>query len=247
MTRAKRTVAWWLAVGLAITALTMAPTVANAAEPDPVLLVHGYRGSATSLGELRTWLLAPAADTNGDGRVDGGGRTRVHTIQFTSQDNKLNAQAIANYATAQGWTRFDVVSHSMGGLSARWFAKFLNGAARIGNYVSLGAPQTGVYTACFFSQSNGGQMCPTSGFLRDLNSGDDTPGTTTAYTSIFSTSDEIVPYTRSRMDGGACHFQVSGLRHDNLIHSPAVTFPLVLAAIDDGADASCPVGGAWRP
>lgn len=119
MTRAKRTGAWWLAIGFAMTALTMAPTVANAAEPDPVLLVHGYRGSATSLGELRTWLLAPAADTNGDGRVDGGGRTIVHTIQFTSQDNKLNAQAIANYATAQGWTRFDVVSHSMGGLSAR--------------------------------------------------------------------------------------------------------------------------------
>jgi len=232
------------ALSLALSAMSMAPAAVAAAGPDPVLLVHGYRGSATSLNELRAWLLAPAVDTNGDGRIDGGGRTEVIALQFSSQDNKVNAQAIAT--ATQGWTRFDVVGHSMGGLSSRWFAKYLNGATRLGNYVALGTPQTGVYTACFFSQSNGGQMCPTSSFLRDLNSGDDTPGDATAYASVFSTSDEVVPYTRSRIES-ACHFQVSGLRHDNLIHSPAVTFPLVLAALDDAPDATCPAGGVWRP
>ena len=244
MTRAKRRtnllVGLWFTLGV----LTIAPATVAAAEPDPVLLLHGYRGTATSLNELQAWLLAPAVDTNGDGRIDGGGRTQVRTLQFTSQDNKVNAAAIAS--ATQDWARFDVVGHSMGGLSSRWFAKFVGGAAKLGNYVSLGTPQTGVYSACFFSQSNGGQMCPSSTFLRDLNSGDDTPGATTAYASIFSTSDEVVPYSRSKIDS-ACHFQVSGLRHDNLIHSPAVTFPMVLAALDDAPDLTCPTGGVWRP
>lgn len=236
MTRAPRLIRLWLAASVAFGALALAPAGAGATGPDPVLLLHGYRGSESSLYELRDWLLAP----------EGGARSVVHTVQLPGQDNRVNAQYVKDYAAARGWTRFDVVGHSMGGLSSRWYAKFLAGTTALNSYVSLGTPQYGVNSACALPEANGGQMCPRSKFLRDLNRGDDTPGAATAYATIYSTSDEVVPYKSSRLDGGACHFQLSGLRHDDLIHSPAVTFPLVLAALDDAPDANCPTGGVWR-
>ena len=49
----------------------------------------------------------------------------------------------------------------------------------------------------------GGQMCPTSSFLRTLNSGDDTPGST-AWTTIYSTNDEVVPNSASRVIWSIC-------------------------------------------
>ena len=96
----------------------------------------------------------------------------------------------------------------MGGLSARQFIKFVKSTATVDSYVSLGTPQYGIYSACILPGWYGGQMCPTSGFLRDLNRGDDTPGRV-AWTPIYSTSDEFVPNSASRLDGGAYDVQVS--------------------------------------
>ena len=59
---------------------------------------------------------------------------------------------------------------------------------------------------------------------------------------VCTMSDE----SRAKLDGGACHFQVSGVTHDGLLHSPTVTFPLVLAALDDVADTTCPAGGVYK-
>jgi triacylglycerol lipase len=218
-----------LLIALAVLAVAASPV--HGATPDPILLVHGFRGSASNFSELAPWL-------------DARGRTVV-ALSLPSQDNKVNAQYIKDQIAAHGWTRVDLVMHSMGGLSGRYLIKSLGGAASVQAYVSLGAPQYGVYPACALPAFYGGQMCPWSSFLSALNSGDDTPGGS-AWGTIYSRNDEIVPYDRSRLDGGACHYQVSGISHDGLLHSPSVTFPLVLAALDDAADTACPAGGSYR-
>ena len=190
--------------------------VAHAADPDPVLLVHGYRGSPDTWAEMI-------------GRFAAEGRTAV-AIDLPSEDNVVNAAAIRDFIAAQGWARVDIVGQSMGGLSARHFVKFLKTSARIDSYVSLGTPQYGIYSACILPRTYGGQMCPTSSFLRDLNRKDDTPGNA-AWTTIYSTGDEYVPNSSSRLDGGACHVEVVGVSHNEMDNDAGI-FAHVLAAVD---------------
>ena len=189
---------------------------ALAADPDPILLVHGYRGTPGTWAEMIS-------------RFAAAGRTAV-AIDLPGEDNVVNAAAIRDFIAAQGWTKVDLVGHSMGGLSSRQFVKFVNTSAVVDSYVSLGTPQYGIYAACLLPLRYGGQMCPTSSFLRTLNGGDDTPGAT-AWTTIYSTADEYVPNSASRLDGGACHVRVTGVRHNDLDNDAAV-FAHVLAAVD---------------
>jgi hypothetical protein len=51
------------------------------------------------------------------------------------------------------------------------------------------------------------------------------------YTTIYSTDDGLVPTSSSRLDGGACYEQVSGVSHTQLTQNSSV-FLLVLAAAD---------------
>jgi len=189
---------------------------AMAADPDPVLLVHGYRGDPSTWSDMIARFAAE-------------GRTAV-AIDLPSEDNIVNAKAIRDFIADRGWGRVDLVGQSMGGLSARYFVKSLKSTVRIDSYVSLGTPQYGIYAACVLPQSYGGQMCPTSSFLRDLNRKDDTPGNA-AWTTIYSTGDEYVPNSASRLDGGACHVQVSGVGHNEMDNDAGI-FEHVLAAVD---------------
>ena len=206
-----------LAAIVAIAALgSLGTGSAAAAEPDPVLLVHGYRGDPSTWSDMVA-------------RFAGQGRTAI-AIDLPSEDNIVNATAIGSFITARGWKRIDIVGQSMGGLSARQFIKFVKSTVTVDSYVSLGTPQYGIYSACILPGWYGGQMCPTSGFLRDLNRRDDTPGKT-AWTTIYSTADEFVPNSASRLDGGACHVQVSGVGHNDMDNDAGI-FGHVLAAVD---------------
>ena len=190
--------------------------VALAADPDPVLLVHGYRGDPSTFGDMIARFAAQ-------------GRTAV-AIDLPSEDNVVNANAIRDFIAAKGWARVDIVGHSMGGLSSRQFVKFVASQAVVDSYVSMGTPQYGIWSACLLPVRYGGQMCPTSSFIRTLNTGDDTPGAA-SWTTIYSTSDVYVPNTSSRLDGGACHVRVSGVGHNSLDNDAGV-FAHVLAAVD---------------
>jgi triacylglycerol lipase len=189
---------------------------ALAAGSDPILLVHGYRGSPDTWAEMIARFAAV-------------GRTAV-AIDLPSEDNVVNANAIRDFLAARGWSRVDLVGQSMGGLSARQFVKLVKSNVVVDSYVSLGTPQYGIYSACVLPQSFGGQMCPNSSFLRALNRKDDTPGGT-AWTTIYSTGDLYVPNSSSRLDGGACHVQVSGVGHNEMDNDAGI-FAHVLAAVD---------------
>ena len=186
--------------------------------PRTVLLVHGYQGSTTSFDQMQASLLAQ-------------GIPSIEVV-LPGQDNVANATAIKNLITSRGLGSVDIVAHSMGGLSGRWFAKFLGGSTGsspiVAHYISLGSPQYGLSAACLLPTTNGGQMCPWSSFLSKLNSGDDTPGTT-SYTTIYSTADGLVPTSSSRLDGGACFVQDSGVTHAGLLTNATVLDQIVLA------------------
>jgi triacylglycerol lipase len=203
-------------IGIAAAGMSVAAP-ASAAGRDPILLVHGYRGSPSTWADMIA-------------RFAANGRTAV-AIDLPSENNVTNANAISSFIAARGWKRVDIVAQSMGGLSARWFIKFDWSSAVIDSYVSLGTPEYGIWSACLLPSWYGGQMCPTSRFLRDLNGGDDTPGST-AWTTIYSTGDEFVPNSSSRLDGGACFVRVTGVRHNDMDNDAGI-FTHVLAAVDD--------------
>lgn len=202
-----------LAAALAFAGATPATAAQSA---DPILLVHGFTGQPTSFDTMVA-------------RFTAAGRTAV-AIDLTTEDNVANARAIRDFITAQNWSRVDIVGHSMGGLSSRHFLKSLSGTVVVDSYVSLGTPQYGVWSACLLPQSYGGQMCPSSSFLRNLNTGDDTPGAV-AYGTLYSSSDGTVPTSSSRLDGGACFMPVSGVSHSGLLTDQGV-FDKVIQAVD---------------
>lgn len=204
---------------LAIVLAALAPGAALGAGPDPVLLVHGYRGSPGTWADMKAFLEA-------------NGRTVVG-IDLPGEDNVANAKAINSTLRRMGWKSVDLVGQSMGGLSARWFAKYVKSSTRVNAYVSIGSPHYGVTSACLLPSTYGGQMCPSSSFLRDLNAGDDTPGTA-AWTTIYSTDDEYVSNSSSRLDGGACFVQVAGPAHNDMDNDAAV-----MAATLVGIDGAC--------
>jgi triacylglycerol lipase len=189
---------------------------AAAAAPLPVVLVHGFNG-------------APSAFITMAARL----RERKHTVviaKLPGNDNVVNAKVIADIVAARGWKKVAVVGHSMGGLSSRQYVRFAGGRKVVTVYVSLGTPQRGLPIACLAAPTNGGQMCPDSAFLRKLNAGDETPGAAT-WTSIYSTTDGLVPTSASRLADGACDVRVTGPTHGQLLTDPAV-FRLVLGAVD---------------
>lgn len=216
--RAVRLVVAGLGLSLALGATAVGAGTALAADPDPIVLLHGFRGDPSTFGEMIARFAAQ-------------GRTAV-AIDLPSEDNVVNANAIRDFIVDHGWSRVDLVGHSMGGLSARQFVKFVASGIVVDSYVSLGTPQYGIYSACLLPVTYGGQMCPSRTFLRTLNTGDDTPGAT-KWMTLYSTADEYVPNSSSRLDGGACHVKVTGVRHNDLDNNAAV-FAHVLAGVDGG-------------
>jgi triacylglycerol esterase/lipase EstA (alpha/beta hydrolase family) len=111
-----------------------------------------------------------------------------------------------------GAARVDLVAHSEGGLVSRYYLKNLGGTGSVGRYVSLGTPQYGTYVANILAFLGLGscaglvacqQMTIGSGFLTDLNAGDDTVGAV-RYTTIRTVQDELVrPTPNASLADGA--------------------------------------------
>lgn len=183
---------------------------------EPVILVHGWRGSTAQMATMQR-----SFETAG---------YRTYAIDLPGQNNVTNAQAIAGLVddvqTETGAARVNLVGYSMGGLSTRYYIKRLDGAANVRTYVSFGTPQQGYWPACLLGEDDGGQMCPFSGFMRDLNAGDDTPGSI-PYTTIRSSEDTPGIY---RLDGGACFDEIPGVAHADEPNSPAF-FQAALSAV----------------
>jgi triacylglycerol lipase len=217
---------------------------------NPILFVHGWTGEASNWNSMK-------------GRFTNDGWSSELLYAYTFNDNYnysadgniQNAEQISNWVddilNATGAEKVDIVSHSMGGISSRYYVKFLDGLNKVDDYVSMGSPHHGV-------QGGAEVFLSTCAFLYNLNNGDETPGgiledttglrvdpiggaayngTHTSgnigYTSIYSNGDTIcTPFRTSRLVG-ANNTEVNGLSHNTLLFHEDV-YKLVRDALQEG-------------
>jgi triacylglycerol esterase/lipase EstA (alpha/beta hydrolase family) len=190
------------------------PAVAQAR--DPILFVHGWNSSAS------TWNTMV-----GRFAADGWTSAELNTWSYnTAQSNATTASQLATRVNAvlaaTGTARLDLVSHSMGGLSTRYYVKNLSGGPKVDEFVSLAGPNHGTGTAnlCFWNTSCF-EMRPGSSFLNALNSGDETPSTP-RYGTWWSPCDEVINPDTSTILSGAANTQTPCLSHSGVKDSASV-------------------------
>lgn len=194
------------------------------AEPRyPVLLVHGGLGHPGNFAAMQKRLAAdgyqsftvnlgiPATDVKaGAMKID----ARIKEIRHETRSVKVH-----------------LVGHSMGGLSARYYLKVLDGLPNVATYTAFGTPQHGYLPGCVTVPD----QCPGNQVLQELNRGDDTPGSI-HYTSIASTDEPAESDgTVTRLDGGACLPLVTGGPH---FAEPGNQ--VIYRAVRDGLTSTCP-------
>jgi triacylglycerol lipase len=191
----------------AVAAMLLVPGAAQA--NDPILFVHGWNSSAS------TW------DTM-IGRFSADGWTSAELRAFsydTAQSNAATADTVAaqvaDLRAATGAAAVDIVTHSMGGLSSRYYLKNLGGTSSVDEWVSLGGPNHGTNTAYFCWDTSCAEMRPGSTFLNALNSGDETPGAVN-YGTWWSPCDEVINPDESVILTGAANTQTACLGHSEL-------------------------------
>lgn len=181
---------------------TLPASPAGAAAKDPVVLVPGFTTGPiidTGYFPLRDRLRSAGYDV-----------TLLTYPDYGLGDIRTNSARLASTVAAvkarTGATKVDIVSHSMGGLVSRYYVKNLGGAANVDSLIMLGTPNYGTNLANIAEFLTFGscvgitsceQMARGSGFLNDLNAGDDTIGSV-RYTSIATKVDLVVtPYSTS--------------------------------------------------
>ena len=136
---------------------------ASAAARDPILFVHGWNSSSS------TWTTMVSRF-----QADGWTSSELNNWSYNwHQSNATTASEIRSKVdsilAATGATKVDIITHSMGGLSSRYYAKNLGGDTKIDDWVSLGGPNHGTDTARFCFDTSCVEMRPGSAFLSSLN------------------------------------------------------------------------------
>jgi triacylglycerol lipase len=117
-----------------------------------------------------------------------------------------------------GATKVDIIAHSMGSISSRYYLKNLGGDAKIDAWVSLAGPNHGTdYVEnqnCTFTPCK--EIVPGSAFLVALNGGDETPGLV-RYATWRSTCDTTILPTQSVVLSGATNNLSACVAHFNFL------------------------------
>lgn len=207
-----------VATAVAIAFLLPVPTWAASGftpSSNPILFVHGWNSSASS------W------DTMIDRfKVDGWPSSHLRAFSYdSSQSNASIAEQVNQEAdrlrAETGTSEVDVITHSMGGLSSRYYLKNLEGTAEVDRWVSLGGPNHGTTTANACTQTSCVEMRIGSDFLTALNSGDETPGAP-GYGTWWSPCDSIIDPQDSTVLGGAMNTKTACISHGALQTDPTV-------------------------
>lgn len=185
-----------VAAALVATVTLVAPSAAQAAVRNPVLFVHGLSSSAST---WNTWINKFKADGYQDSELYNWSYDWKQSNATTG--SKLIAK-VQEVLDASGATKVDLVAHSMGALSSRWYLKNGGGTATVDDFVSVAGVNHGtdVSLFCFFYTSCR-EMIRGSSFLDSLNSGDETPGNVN-YATLWSTCDALInPDSSAKLDG----------------------------------------------
>ena len=203
----------FLILALAATTACAADTAVTPVTPvthDPILFVHGYGRTADDWNFMITNFKAA-------GYTD----AELYTISYgVLQSNVSIADDIKTKVdgilAATGATKVDIIAHSMGSLSTRYYIRNLGGDTKVDAWVSLGGPNHGTSTANDCGLSPCLEMRPSSTFLTALNSGDETPGVV-RYATWWTPADQTVLPTSSVLLTGASNTQTAAIGHLNLV------------------------------
>lgn len=177
---------------------------------NPILFVHGYGRSS------QDWDVMIAQF-----KAAGWTSPEIYTMDYGVLQTNVSIAAeiksrVDNILATTSATKVDIIAHSMGSLSTRYYIRNLGGDAKVDAWVSLGGPNHGTTTAndCGFNPCI--EMRPASAFLADLNAGDETPGTV-RYATWWSPADQTILPSNSVLLTGATNTQTAAIGHFNLI------------------------------
>lgn len=176
---------------------------------DPIIFVHGFQSSGaiwtTMIDRLKAdgWTDAPLVTWTYD--------TNISNVTI-AQQLQMKTDSLL---TVTGARKIDLIAHSMGGLSSRYFSKNLGGSDKIDALVFLGTPNHGASLANFCGIPSCLEMRPGSTFLTALNSGDETPGAA-RYATWWSPCDQSVTPVESPALEGATNTQTACIAHTDL-------------------------------
>ncbi|MET9795622.1 esterase/lipase family protein [Nocardiopsis alba] len=196
-----------LALGMSLQA---AP--AGADSHTPVVFVHGFMGKGGQWDDMRAAL------------VDSGyPEDRLHVFSYDwARSNTTIAERLSERIDEvrgeHGVDRVHLVTHSMGGLSSRYYIKNLGGTETVDQWISIGGPNNGTDIAnlCPSPITPCAEMRHGSDFLSDLNSGDPTPGPV-GYTTLRSPCDIVISPTESTSLPGADNIRVGCVEHISMM------------------------------
>jgi triacylglycerol lipase len=183
---------------------------------NPVLFIHGWNSTGA------TWF------TTID-KFKASGYTDAELYNWTyysGQSNVTTARQIAakvdSILAITGAQKVDLVTHSMGSISARYYTKNLRGAAKVEALVSLGGTNHGTNTAYLCLQTSCIEMRPNSSFLKSLNRSDETAGST-RYATWRSPCDEVInPLSSPSLSGAVSNTVTACMNHSQLHEDPTV-------------------------
>lgn len=191
--------------------LSLTATPAQAATHNPVVFVHGLSSSSSSWND---WVA--------DFKADGYTASELDAWSYSwSQSNVTTAQQLATEVqrvlAATGASKVDLVVHSMGALSARYYLKNLGGTSYVDDFVSTAGTNHGTTVAswCSWLYTSCAEMYTGSSFLTALNSGDETPGSV-AYASYWSNCDDALTPDTTAILSGATNVEVGCISHDEM-------------------------------
>ncbi|KUM70015.1 alpha/beta fold hydrolase [Streptomyces sp. ISL-22] len=191
--------------------LSLSPTPAHAATRDPVVFVHGLSSSSSSWND---WV--------GYFKADGYTSAELNAWSYDwAQSNATTARQlqteIRNVLSRTGASKVDLVVHSMGALSSRYYLKNLGGTAYVDDFVSTAGTNHGTSTAswCAWLYTSCAEMNTGSSFLTALNSGDETPGSV-SYASYWSNCDDALTPDTTAILSGATNVEVGCVSHTDM-------------------------------
>lgn len=176
---------------------------------DPILFVHGWSASGSTWDTMISRF-----------QSDGWTSSQLFNWSYDSRQSNVDTAMqietkVADILAKTGAAKVDIISHSMGGLSSRYFLKFLNGTSSVDSWVSLGGPNHGTDTADACFDTSCYEMRIGSSFLSDLNSGDETPGST-RYRTWWSPCDTVINPDSSVSLSGATNTKTACISHNGL-------------------------------
>ncbi|MGH2809152.1 MAG: alpha/beta fold hydrolase, partial [Actinomycetota bacterium] len=198
------------------------PDLARGREPVPVILVHGYGGSSTSMETIQARL-----------QREGRSVVAVDLPDRGEGDITSSARFLSEAIDATGAATVDLIGFSLGGVVVRTYVDAID-ASKPRYVITLASPHHGTDIAGLATFADPGactgacaQLNPESDFLAGLNDPDETPEGP-AFVTVWTDDDETVTPPDSAVLDGALNIKIQDVcpgaevSHGDVAHHLAV-------------------------